>query len=77
MYIVLHHAYTLQDWVSILEDDNDSDDSLGDWAKLETMRSSHPMDFAKQLAEVSICFSVIYCKELGFVCFLRGLESEV
>ncbi|KAJ9553080.1 hypothetical protein OSB04_017125 [Centaurea solstitialis] len=37
-------------WVSILEDDEDSD-SLGDWAKLETMRSSHPMDFAKQLAE--------------------------
>ncbi|XP_024990860.1 uncharacterized protein At3g49140-like [Cynara cardunculus var. scolymus] len=40
-----------KDWVSILEDDKDSDGSLGDWAKLETMRSYHPMDFAKQLAE--------------------------
>ncbi|KAI3519498.1 hypothetical protein L1887_08668 [Cichorium endivia] len=42
------------EWVSLLEDeedDEDSDGSLGDWAKLETMRSSHPMHFAKQLAE--------------------------
>ncbi|XP_024987381.1 uncharacterized protein At3g49140-like [Cynara cardunculus var. scolymus] len=42
------------EWVSLLEDeedDDDSDGSLGDWAKLETMRSSHPMHFAKQLAE--------------------------
>ncbi|KVI10181.1 FMN-binding split barrel [Cynara cardunculus var. scolymus] len=44
----------LVEWVSLLEDeedDDDSDGSLGDWAKLETMRSSHPMHFAKQLAE--------------------------
>ncbi|KAI3752936.1 hypothetical protein L2E82_24978 [Cichorium intybus] len=41
----------LVDWVSVLEDDEDSDGSLGDWAKLETMRLSHPMDFAKQLAD--------------------------
>ncbi|KAI3517686.1 hypothetical protein L1887_16903 [Cichorium endivia] len=40
-----------KDWVSVLEDDEDSDGSLGDWAKLETMRLSHPMDFAKQLAD--------------------------
>ncbi|PWA52515.1 pentatricopeptide repeat (PPR) superfamily protein [Artemisia annua] len=42
------------EWVSILEDEEDgedSDGSLGDWAKLETMRSSHPMHFAKQLAQ--------------------------
>ncbi|KAK9071632.1 hypothetical protein SSX86_008061 [Deinandra increscens subsp. villosa] len=38
------------DWVSLLEDLEDDDDP-GDWAKLETMRSSHPMDFAKQLAQ--------------------------
>ncbi|KAI3723138.1 hypothetical protein L2E82_34518 [Cichorium intybus] len=48
---LLNHAYILQDWVSVLEDDEDSDGSLGDWAKLETMRLSHPMDFAKQLAD--------------------------
>ncbi|KAI3763640.1 hypothetical protein L2E82_13634 [Cichorium intybus] len=41
----------LVDWVSVLEDDEDSDGSLGDWAKLETMRLSHPMDVAKQLAD--------------------------
>nr|XP_043638871.1 uncharacterized protein At3g49140-like [Erigeron canadensis] len=41
----------VKDWVSVLEDDDDSDGSAGDWAKLETMRSSHPMDFANQLAD--------------------------
>ncbi|OMO66878.1 FMN-binding split barrel [Corchorus olitorius] len=43
------------DWVAALEDEDDQDDSdgtLGDWAKLETMRSSHPMYFAKRLTEV-------------------------
>ncbi|KAI3781050.1 hypothetical protein L2E82_11049 [Cichorium intybus] len=48
---LLNHAYILQDWVSVLEDDEDSDGSLGDWEKLETMRLSHPMDFAKQLVD--------------------------
>lgn len=44
-----------KDWVAIMEDDEDEDDSdetIGDWAKLDTMRSSHPMYFAKKLAEV-------------------------
>lgn len=40
-----------KDWVSVLEDDEDSDKYIGDWANLETMRSSHPMDFANQLAD--------------------------
>lgn len=47
----------MQDWVSILDEedqDEDSDESLGDWAKLETMRSSHPMYFAKKLSEVTL-----------------------
>eukprot|EP00262_Sarcandra_glabra_P002510 TRINITY_DN1286_c4_g1_i1.p1 TRINITY_DN1286_c4_g1~~TRINITY_DN1286_c4_g1_i1.p1 ORF type:complete len:498 (+),score=94.18 TRINITY_DN1286_c4_g1_i1:135-1496(+) len=42
------------DWVAILdeeEDDMDSFETLGDWANLETMRSSHPLYFAKKLAE--------------------------
>lgn len=45
-----------QDWVAILEDEEDqedSDEAVGDWAKLETMRSSHPMFFAKTMAEVA------------------------
>ncbi|KAL8153471.1 hypothetical protein V2J09_011231 [Rumex salicifolius] len=44
------------DWVDLLEDEDaqgDSDGSPGDWAKLETMRSSHPMYFATRIAEVS------------------------
>ncbi|KAI3846988.1 hypothetical protein MKW92_019930, partial [Papaver armeniacum] len=45
-----------EDWVSVLEgdeDETDSDETLGDWAKLETMRSSHPMYFAKKMSEVA------------------------
>ncbi|KAL3653568.1 hypothetical protein CASFOL_003249 [Castilleja foliolosa] len=44
-----------KDWVTILDEDDqdeESDESLGDWAKLETMRSSHPIYFAKKLADV-------------------------
>ncbi|GAB4858324.1 hypothetical protein Ancab_009797 [Ancistrocladus abbreviatus] len=43
------------EWVDILEDEDDqedSDGSLGDWAKLETMSSSHPIYFATRLTEV-------------------------
>lgn len=39
-----------EDWIEIL-DDEDSDESPGDWAKLDTMRVSHPMYFAKKLAD--------------------------
>ncbi|KAK1299921.1 Uncharacterized protein QJS10_CPB13g00822 [Acorus calamus] len=44
-----------EDWVSILEDDEDDFDSsevLTDWATFETMHSSHPMYFAKRMTEV-------------------------
>nr|GMC58273.1 uncharacterized protein At3g49140-like [Ipomoea batatas] len=45
-----------EDWVSILDHEDDenegSEGSLGDWAKLDTMRSSHPMHFARRLTEV-------------------------
>ncbi|KAK8686570.1 hypothetical protein V6N13_125594 [Hibiscus sabdariffa] len=44
------------EWIAAFEDEGDQDDSdgtLGDWAKLETMRSSHPMYFAKMLTEVA------------------------
>ncbi|RYR40383.1 hypothetical protein Ahy_A09g046136 isoform B [Arachis hypogaea] len=44
-------------WVSVHSDDDEQDDSdeetLADWAKLETMRFSHPMHFAKTLAEIA------------------------
>ncbi|XP_060211866.1 uncharacterized protein At3g49140-like isoform X1 [Lycium barbarum] len=42
------------DWVSVLDDEEDQsgDPDLGDWATLETMRSSHPISFAQQISEV-------------------------
>ncbi|GMI75550.1 hypothetical protein like AT5G24060 [Hibiscus trionum] len=45
-----------EEWIAAFEDEADQDDSdgtFGDWAKLETMRSSHPMYFAKTLTEVA------------------------
>ncbi|KAL0382392.1 UNVERIFIED_CONTAM: hypothetical protein Scaly_0526500 [Sesamum calycinum] len=44
-----------KDWVAILDEedqDEEFDGTLGDWAKLGTMSSSHPMYFAQKLAEV-------------------------
>ncbi|KAK7270907.1 hypothetical protein RJT34_26418 [Clitoria ternatea] len=44
------------EWVAVFSDEDeqdDSDETFEDWAKLETMRSSHPMYFAKKLAEVA------------------------
>lgn len=40
-------------WIAIVEEeDSDLSDSLGDWAGLETMRSTHPVEFSGKLAEV-------------------------
>lgn len=48
----------MQEWLAVLSDDDelddDDDEALADWAKLETMRFSHPMDFAKKLTEVDV-----------------------
>ncbi|KAL5976451.1 hypothetical protein ACLOJK_020784 [Asimina triloba] len=45
-----------EDWVSFLEDEEEDDlissEALGDWANLETMRSTHPMYFAQKISEV-------------------------
>ncbi|KAK7270459.1 hypothetical protein RIF29_23614 [Crotalaria pallida] len=44
------------EWVSVLSDEDeqvDADETLPDWAKLETMRTSHPVDFAKTLSEIA------------------------
>lgn len=46
------------DRVPVLENENNHSDSdednlgLGDWAKLPTMRTSHPMYFARRISEV-------------------------
>ncbi|XP_038683093.1 uncharacterized protein At3g49140-like [Tripterygium wilfordii] len=55
----ISHSLLTFDWVAVHqdennEDDSDSDETLGDWAKLETMRYSHPMSFAKTLAQVAL-----------------------
>ncbi|KAG4991447.1 hypothetical protein AAZX31_09G118400 [Glycine max] len=43
------------EWVAVFSDDEqeDDDETLADWAKLESMQSSHPMYFAKKLAEIA------------------------
>lgn len=45
------------EWVAVFSDDDDEqeddDETLADWAKLETMQYSHPMYFAKKLAEIA------------------------
>ncbi|VFQ67575.1 unnamed protein product [Cuscuta campestris] len=45
-----------EEWDTVLDHEDDGDDgsegSLVDWSKLETMRSSHPMYFARRLTEV-------------------------
>ncbi|KAK7380401.1 hypothetical protein VNO78_32911 [Psophocarpus tetragonolobus] len=44
------------EWVAVFSDDEEEeneDETLADWAKLDTMRSSHPMYFAKKLAEIA------------------------
>ena len=49
----------VQDVFTILEDDEDdliSSEISNDWTNLETMQSSHPMYFARKIAEV-YCFS--------------------
>ena len=58
--------------MAVLSDDDeqeDADETLEDWVKLETMRSSHPMYFAKKLAEVDI--------HISFRMFIKGRSLEV
>ncbi|XP_010261376.1 PREDICTED: uncharacterized protein At3g49140 isoform X2 [Nelumbo nucifera] len=65
-----------KDWVAILEDEedeSDSDETLGDWAKLETMRSSHPMYFAKRLAEVASDLPVDWMEQPPAGLAIQGL----
>ncbi|KAL5727173.1 hypothetical protein ACHQM5_000397 [Ranunculus cassubicifolius] len=54
------------DWVEVLDDEDDgmdSDGTLGDWAKLGTMRSSHPMYFAKKLSEAASDDPMLNCMD--------------
>ncbi|PQM40222.1 uncharacterized protein Pyn_05081 [Prunus yedoensis var. nudiflora] len=66
------------DWVAVLEDEDeddmdDSDKSLGDWAKLETMRYSHPMYFAKKLTEVASDDPIDWAEQAPASLAIQGL----
>lgn len=68
------------DWVAVLEDEDEdegeldeSDETLADWAKLETMRSSHPMFFAKKLAEVASDDPIDWMDEPSASVAIQGL----
>ncbi|XP_010279050.1 PREDICTED: uncharacterized protein At3g49140-like isoform X2 [Nelumbo nucifera] len=69
-----------KDWVAILEDEEDeldSDETLGDWAKLETMRSSHPMYFAKKLAEAASDLPIDWMEQPSVGLAIQGLLTPV
>ncbi|VVB17410.1 unnamed protein product [Arabis nemorensis] len=73
-----------EEWVAVLadgsEDDDyisDSDESLGDWANLETMRTCHPMYFARRMAEVASNDPANWMKQPSAGLAIQGLLSRV
>ncbi|CAN8268230.1 unnamed protein product [Cochlearia groenlandica] len=80
-----------EEWVAVLEDeddtddsdddedddDSDSDESLGDWANLETMRSCHPMFFAKRMTEVASNDPVDWMDQPSVGLAIQGLLSHI
>ncbi|KAJ0253762.1 Uncharacterized protein HA466_0113910 [Hirschfeldia incana] len=83
----------VEEWVAVLEDededdddddedyddddDEDDDESLGDWAKLETMRSCHPMFFAKRMSEVASNDPVDWMDQPSAGLAIQGLLSHI
>ncbi|KAJ4890315.1 Uncharacterized protein Rs2_30063 [Raphanus sativus] len=59
------------------DDDEDDDESLGDWAKLETMRSCHPMFFAKRMSEVASNDPVDWMDQPSAGLAIQGLLSHI
>ncbi|XP_010421214.1 PREDICTED: uncharacterized protein At3g49140-like isoform X1 [Camelina sativa] len=73
-----------EEWVAVLEDGDedddyvsDSDESLGDWANLETMRYCHPMYFARRMAEVASNDPVNWMEQPSAGLAIQGLLSRV
>ncbi|KAI4347597.1 hypothetical protein L6164_008398 [Bauhinia variegata] len=62
-------------WAAVIsdEDEVDDDDSLADWAKLDTMRSSHPMYFAKKLAEIASDAPVDWMEQPPVALAIQGI----
>ncbi|CAA7056024.1 unnamed protein product [Microthlaspi erraticum] len=59
------------------DDDDDDDESLGDWANLETMRSCHPMYFAKRMTEVASNDPVDWMDQPSAGLAIQGLLSHI
>ncbi|KAL1206092.1 hypothetical protein V5N11_005249 [Cardamine amara subsp. amara] len=73
-----------EEWVAVLEDGDeeddyisDSDESLGDWANLETMWNCHPMYFARRIAEVASNDPVNWMDQPSAGLAIQGLLSRV
>ncbi|CAH2044257.1 unnamed protein product, partial [Thlaspi arvense] len=73
-----------EEWVAVLEDGDedddyvsDSDESLGDWANLETMRTCHPMYFARRIAEVASSDPLSWMEQPSAGLAIQGLLSRV
>ncbi|KAF8104866.1 hypothetical protein N665_0166s0050 [Sinapis alba] len=77
-----------EEWVAVLEDEDededdddddydDDDESFGDWAKLETMRSCHPMFFAKRMSEVASNDPVDWMDQPSAGLAIQGLLSHI
>ncbi|CAH8342476.1 unnamed protein product [Eruca vesicaria subsp. sativa] len=74
-----------EEWVAVLEDGDeddddyvsDSDESLGDWANLETMRNCHPMYFARRIAEVASKDPLNWMEQPSAGLAIQGLLSRV
>ncbi|ESQ31949.1 hypothetical protein EUTSA_v10004068mg [Eutrema salsugineum] len=73
-----------EEWVAVLQDGDedsdyasDSDESLGDWANLETMRSCHPMYFARRTAEVASNDPLNWMEQPSAGLAIQGLLSRV
>lgn len=74
-----------EEWVAVLEDGDeedddyvsDSDESLGDWANLETMRTCHPMYFARRIAEVASKDPLNWMEQPSAGLAIQGLLSRV
>ncbi|KAM1368679.1 hypothetical protein ACFX13_002080 [Malus domestica] len=62
------------DWVAVLEDEDEDDlDDSDNWAKLQTMRYSHPMNFAKKLSEVASDDPIDWAEQAPASLAIQGL----
>ncbi|KAF8097705.1 hypothetical protein N665_0283s0010 [Sinapis alba] len=77
-----------EEWVAVRDDEDDDDDDnedsdeeegelLGDWANLETIKSCHPMFFAKRMTEVASNDIVDWMDQPSAGLAIQGLLSHI